>query len=90
LRHGNDTSIPVRGKRFSDRKKGFAQVVGHTADRLFTYLSSGEDYEDMALFARTHKEFLQPYVSLPHGIPSHDTFRRVFSVLEPEVLRECL
>jgi hypothetical protein len=34
LRHGNDTSIPVGGERFSDRKKVFAQVVGHIVDRL--------------------------------------------------------
>jgi hypothetical protein len=57
---------------------------------LFTYLSNGEDYGDMVLFAKTHKEFLRPYVSLPSGIPSHDTFRRVFSLLSPDVLRQCL
>jgi hypothetical protein len=44
----------------------------------------------MVLFAQTHQEFLQPYVSLSNGIPSHDTFRRVFSLLEPDVLRTCL
>jgi hypothetical protein len=44
----------------------------------------------MVLFGQTHKEFLRPYVSLPDGIPSHDTFRRVFSMLEPDVLRTCL
>ncbi|MDR2057859.1 MAG: transposase family protein [Dysgonamonadaceae bacterium] len=30
---------------------------------LFTYLSNGEDYEDMVLFAQSHKEFLQPYAA---------------------------
>jgi hypothetical protein len=44
----------------------------------------------MALFAKSHKEFLRPYAALPNGIPSHDTFRRVFSLLEPDVLRRCL
>ena len=53
-------------------------------------MSNGEDYEDMVLFAQTHKEFLKGYVSLPNGIPAHDTFRRVFSMPEPEVLRGCL
>jgi predicted transposase YbfD/YdcC len=57
---------------------------------LFTYLSNGEDYEDMVLFAGSHSEFIKPYVSLPNGIPSHDTFRRVFSMLEPALLRQCL
>ncbi|MDR0682788.1 MAG: transposase family protein, partial [Dysgonamonadaceae bacterium] len=57
---------------------------------LFTYLNNGEDYEDMVLFAKSHKEFLRPYAELPNGIPSHDTFRRVFSLLEPDILRRCL
>ncbi|MDR0749316.1 MAG: transposase family protein, partial [Tannerellaceae bacterium] len=57
---------------------------------LFTYLSNGEDYEDMVLFAKSHKEFLKPYTVLSNGIPSHDTFRRVFSLLNPDILRRCL
>jgi hypothetical protein len=57
---------------------------------LLSYLSSGEDYEDMVLFGKTHQVFLKEYIPLPNGIPSHDTFRRVFSILEPDVLRVCL
>jgi predicted transposase YbfD/YdcC len=57
---------------------------------LLTFLSSGEDYEDMVLFAKTHRDFLQDYLSLPNGIPSHDTFRRVFSILDADILRKCL
>ena len=33
---------------------------------------------------------MRNYLSLPNGIPSHDTFRRVFSILAPDVLRSCL
>jgi len=57
---------------------------------LLTYLSNGEDYEDMVLFGKSHEEFLREFTALPNGIPSHDTFNRVFSVLEPELLRKCL
>jgi hypothetical protein len=44
----------------------------------------------MVLFAKSYKEFLVPYAELPNGVPSHDTFRRVFSLLEPDILRRCL
>jgi predicted transposase YbfD/YdcC len=57
---------------------------------LLTFLSNGEDYEDMVLFGKTHRDFLNDYLSLPNGIPSHDTFRRVFSMLDAEVFRKCL
>ncbi|MDR0657698.1 MAG: ISAs1 family transposase [Mediterranea sp.] len=57
---------------------------------LLTYLSNGEDYENMVLFGNTHEPFLKEFIRLEHGIPSHDTFNRVFSVLEPDILRSCL
>lgn len=57
---------------------------------LLTYLSHGEDYEDMFLFGTTHEEFLKEIITLENGVPSHDTFNRVFSSLEPDLLRQCL
>ena len=57
---------------------------------LLTYLGNGEDYEDMDLFAQIHEYFIKDVVELPAGIPSHDTFNRVFSSLEPDFLSKCL
>ncbi|WP_228464753.1 ISAs1 family transposase [Chryseobacterium antibioticum] len=57
---------------------------------LFTYLSNGEDYEDMVLFGQSHRDFVQAFCELENGIPSHDTFNRVFSLLNPDLLRCCL
>ena len=57
---------------------------------LFTYLSNGEDYEDMVLFGATHQCSLTDYLDLPNGLPSHDTFNRVFSTINPDILRKCL
>lgn len=57
---------------------------------LFTYLSNGEDYEDMVLFAKTKGSLLIDYIELPNGVPSHDTFNRVFQLLDCGVLRQCL
>jgi hypothetical protein len=34
LMNENDTILHVRGRRFSDREKMFAQVVGHIVNRL--------------------------------------------------------
>ncbi|WP_172916166.1 ISAs1 family transposase [Capnocytophaga canimorsus] len=57
---------------------------------LFTYLSNGEDYEDMVLFAENHPDFVREYCKLPNGVPSYDTFNRVFSSLDTSVLNKCL
>lgn len=57
---------------------------------LCTYLSNGQDYEDMALFAQTRGHLLTDLIDLSNGIPSHDTFNRVFQLLDPHLLRSCL
>ena len=57
---------------------------------LCTILSGGEGFEDMILFANHREDWLRKYIELPYGIPSYATFRRVFLVLEPNSLKECL
>lgn len=57
---------------------------------LFTYLSNGQDYEDMVLFGNTKGKALTDLLSLPAGVPSHDTFNRVFQMLDCKLLRKCL
>jgi predicted transposase YbfD/YdcC len=42
-----------------------------------------ETWEDVALWGRSKEEWLKPYLRLPNGIPSHDTFNRVFRLLDP-------
>src|SRR5271165_6455383 len=50
---------------------------------LCTVLSGGEDCTDMAEFARTKLAFLRGFLKLEHGAPSHDTFSRLFRLLDP-------
>ena len=45
---------------------------------LFTYLSGGENYEDIVLFVESNEDFVWKYCLLPNEIPSHDTFNRFF------------
>src|ERR1700731_3385458 len=51
---------------------------------LAAVLCGAEDCTDMALFARSKLVFLRQVVKLEHGPPSHDTFSRVFRLIEPE------
>jgi len=50
---------------------------------LCTVLCGGEDCTDMALFGRAKEDFLRQFLPLRHGIPSHDTFSRLFRELDP-------
>ena len=53
---------------------------------LFT---GGAGCQDMALFGKSKQAWLQTFLALPHGIPSHDTFGRVLARLKPQRFREC-
>ena len=54
-----------------------------------TILCGGEDCSDMALFGRAKEGVLRQFLRLPHGVPSHDTFSRVFRLLDPVQFRAC-
>ena len=51
---------------------------------LAAVLCGAEDCTDMAEFAQAKLGLLREVVDLPHGAPSHDTFSRVFRLLDPE------
>lgn len=57
---------------------------------LCALLSNGEDFEDMAEFGHQRREWLESFLELPNGIPSHDTFNRVLQLIDPEKLTLCL
>lgn len=56
---------------------------------LCTLLTGGEGFQDMELFGKSKHAWLQTFLALPHGIPSHDTFGRVFAPLNPQRFHEC-
>jgi predicted transposase YbfD/YdcC len=56
---------------------------------LCTVLSGGEDCTDMAEFARAKLDYLRKFLRLEHGAPSHDTFSRLFRLLDPEQFGDC-
>ena len=51
--------------------------------RLCAVLCGGEGWTDMATFGQAREPWLRTFLALPNGIPSHDTFGRVFAALDP-------
>ena len=56
---------------------------------LCAVLSGGQGATHMAAFAAAKEPFLRSFLKLEHGIPSHDTFSRLFRHLDPERFRDC-
>jgi predicted transposase YbfD/YdcC len=55
---------------------------------LATVLCGGQCATDMEVFASSKEKLLRQFLRLEHGIPSHDTFSRVFNALDPEAFEQ--
>lgn len=47
-------------------------------------VAGAETWDDIEDFGHAKHDRLKTFLALPSGIPSHDTFRRVFERLDPE------
>ena len=54
-----------------------------------TLLCGGESFNDMEDFGHAKREWFETFLDLHNGIPSHDTFNRVFAALDPGKFLEC-
>ena len=57
---------------------------------LCAVLSGAEDFEEIAEYGVQKQDFLSEFLLLPNGIPSHDTFNRVFRYMDTRSFEECL
>lgn len=51
--------------------------------------AGAQDWPEIELFGRKRRDWLQGFLELPNGIPSHDTFERVFDRLQPHAFQAC-
>jgi hypothetical protein len=52
-------------------------------------IAGAESYEDIVLYGKSKRSWLTEFLDLGHGIPSHDTFRRVFGLIDAEAFEAC-
>src|SRR5262245_4667294 len=57
---------------------------------LCATLGGANGWADIERFGKAKIDFFRRFLELPHGIPSHDTFGRVFDRLDPAALLACI
>ncbi|AMV26742.1 Transposase DDE domain protein [Gemmata sp. SH-PL17] len=51
-------------------------------------IAGADGWDEIAEYARTKEPFFRRFLELPNGVPSHDTFERVFAKLDPDAFAD--
>ena len=65
------------------------QLIDILVIAVCAVIACAESWEDIALYGRSKQAWLATFLALPNGIPSHDTFRRVFMLIDPDAFEVC-
>lgn len=88
----NVGSIKKNFARLHDpRVRGRSQhlLVDIVVIAICAVVGNCDDWHDIVLFAHKREAWFRRFLKLPNGIPCHDTFERVFSLLDPLAFQRC-
>src|SRR5262245_63901214 len=57
---------------------------------LCAVICGADSFEEVERFGKAKQGWLRRFLALPNGIPSHDTFNRVFAAVDPRKFAECV
>jgi predicted transposase YbfD/YdcC len=87
--------LPTLEQHFSDltdprvARTRLHKLVDILVIAICAVIASADNWEDVEAFGQAKAEWFQTFLELPNGIPSHDTFTRVFARLDPEQFQTC-
>jgi predicted transposase YbfD/YdcC len=56
---------------------------------ILAVMSRSDDWDEVVLYADANHDWLKTFLDLPNGIPSADTFSRVFARIKPDAFEKC-
>jgi predicted transposase YbfD/YdcC len=65
-------------------------LIDVLAITLCATVAGADSFEQVAKFGVKRVEWLKTFLALPNGIPSHDTFNRVLSLIDPARFAACV
>jgi predicted transposase YbfD/YdcC len=72
-------------RRDHTRKHNLWDIIAIT---ICAVISGADNWVDVAKYGQRKRDWLRTFLELPNGIPAHDTFNRVFALLDPAALQQ--
>jgi predicted transposase YbfD/YdcC len=87
-----DLSIPKYFEKLKDPRRAHRRL--HRLQdiiviALCAIIAGAQDWQEVETFGQKRLDWLQRFLELPNGIPSHDTFERVFDRIHPQAFQAC-
>jgi predicted transposase YbfD/YdcC len=79
------SSIPGPRKD-TNKKYPLYEVIVIT---ILAVMSFAKGWEDIERYGKAKRHWLSKFLDLKFGIPKHDVYRRVFTVLKPRFIEDC-
>jgi predicted transposase YbfD/YdcC len=83
----NGTGIEEHFGRLTDKRRAAGKrhkLIDIIVIAICGVISGADDWPAIEEYGLCKEEWLRSFLGLPHGIPSHDTFGRVFRMIDPE------
>jgi len=87
-----DLSIPHYFRKLKDPRRAHRRLhllQDIVVIALCAVIAGAQDWQEIETFGRKRLAWLKRFLKLPHGIPAHDTFERVFDRLNPQAFQAC-
>jgi predicted transposase YbfD/YdcC len=71
------------------RRRCRHRLLDIVAIAICAVIANCNDWQEIEVFARARLDWLRRFLALPNGVPSHDTFERVFDRIDPRAFQAC-
>lgn len=87
-----DLSITSHFKKLKDPRRRHRRI--HPLQNILVIalcavIAGAQDWQEIETFGRKRRQWLKRFLDLSRGVPSHDTFERVFDRLKPQAFQGC-
>lgn len=79
--------LPLRDHRVRGRCDH--RLIDIVVIAICAVICGADTWEQIEIFAKKRREWLERFLRLANGIPSHDTLERVFDRIDPQVFQSC-